>query len=150
MGSGVADASFVAAVTNPSELPVVNWSGPLNGLLDPVASQRLVGSVALTQLFAENEHLVAEYAEHGLVVLGVTNTNNQHLFCTRPVTSLEEAEGLRVRAAGTLWEPAYEALGMVLVARPTGGDPANSACRCTWLPSSTRRSASSRPTTSTP
>lgn len=120
--SGVADVSFVSTVVDPGSLPITNWSAPLTAVVPPVAAQRVIGSQAMTELFATNEALIDEYAKQDLTVLGTTSTTNMWLACTKPVTTLAEAKGLRAPAVGPLWEPEYKALGMTLVSLNTGAD----------------------------
>ncbi len=121
VGAGIADfATSSSYVFNPQELPIANWTAPLTTLAEVGAYPypTLVGTAASTELFTSDTALLEEYAGHDVVPLGAFFSDAYNLICTKPVTTLAEAQGLRIRSAGAAWAGEAEALGMVPVSLP--------------------------------
>ncbi len=112
---GTVDAGYVIDIYTPSQLPQT-------ALLADLALQ--VGD-AKAATAAMNETVLLDCAEcrdsltkHNVIPLGYVSTSTYHMYCTSPVTSLEDVKGKRFRATSA-WAPLIENLGGTPVSVPT-------------------------------
>ena len=66
---------------------------------------------AMTEFIVTCEPCQKEMKAFGAVFLGSGSTDTYHLLTTRPVTSLEDLKGLRLRSGGSPWSRFAEAFG---------------------------------------
>ncbi|WP_417675972.1 C4-dicarboxylate TRAP transporter substrate-binding protein [Roseibium sp.] len=75
---------------------------------------------AMTEFVVTCEPCQKELKAFGAVFLGSGSTDIYHLLTTKPVTSLEDLKGLRLRSGGAPWSRFAEAFGAVPVSMPVG------------------------------
>ncbi|MET0887449.1 MAG: C4-dicarboxylate TRAP transporter substrate-binding protein [Mycetocola sp.] len=121
-GSGLADMSILVASFQPQELPISAWFAPFAANFDrKYPTGWLQGSAATNELFRSNPQITEEYAEHNLKVLGARNAFQAYDFtCTKPVETLEQAQGISARTTGPVWANEATALGMTPITMPSG------------------------------
>jgi TRAP-type C4-dicarboxylate transport system substrate-binding protein len=117
VGSGLADISVTSFVYTPQDLPLSNWTSPLTSVVDTTGypAADFVGSAANTEMFRTNKALQSEFDKKGAVVLASYVSDSYYLMCRKPVTSLSQAQGLKIRSAGGTWAAEDKALGMIPV-----------------------------------
>lgn len=114
---GVADIGLIIPTYYPQELPVSSWLFGLGGALSgSTVHDVAAGGAAALESVLTLEPLTAEYASHNIKVLQGTSTPAYNLLCNKPISSLEDAKGMRARAIGAVWSDTAEALGMTPVA----------------------------------
>ncbi|SLK16476.1 C4-dicarboxylate TRAP transporter substrate-binding protein [Arthrobacter sp. P2b] len=114
IGTGTADMGDIVPFYSPAELPVSTWASNLGAVrYDTLAESQVVGSAASFFDYMESEPIAEEFASHNLKVLATNATTPYELICTKPIDSLDDAKGTRVRAAGPIWTVGLEALGMI-------------------------------------
>lgn len=114
---GVADIGLIIPTYYPQELPVSSWLFGLGGALSgSTVHDVAAGGAAALESVLTLEPLTAEYASHNIKVLQGTSTPAYNLLCNKPISSLEDAKGIRARAIGAVWSDTVEALGMTPVA----------------------------------
>lgn len=117
VGNGVADMGIVNSTYSPQELPIGNWASTLGSL--PSASfpvGALQGSAATAEFYFGSEDMQREFSDRNLFVLAPLYAIQAFdLLCTKPVTTAEEAKGIRVRTGGQTWSKEAEAVGMTPV-----------------------------------
>lgn len=117
VGNGVADMGIVNSTYSPQLLPIGNWASALGSLPSksfPVGT--LQGSAATADFGLSNPDIVKEAADKNLIMLGPLYAIQQFdLLCTKPVTNLQEAKGIRVRTGGQTWSKEAQAVGMTPV-----------------------------------
>lgn len=116
VGSGVADIGLVIPTYYPQDLPVAAWFFGMGAALtgSTVHDVAAGGATALETLLT-NAAVTAEYAGHNVRILQATSTPAYNLLCNKPVSSPEQAAGIRARAIGAVWSDTVEALGMTPV-----------------------------------
>ncbi|MBL4808255.1 MAG: C4-dicarboxylate TRAP transporter substrate-binding protein [Rhodobacteraceae bacterium] len=116
VGDGVADIGLIIPSYLPNELPVGSWLFGFGGALSgSTVHDVAAGGAAALETVLTFEPLTAEYASHNIRVLQATATPAYNLLCNKPISSLEDAAGLRGRAIGAVWSDSVEALGMTPV-----------------------------------
>ncbi|MCK3769370.1 C4-dicarboxylate TRAP transporter substrate-binding protein [Microbacterium aerolatum] len=115
--AGIADIGIFTATQHPSEYPVTNWLAKTASLAEPEFPRGILQSYAGFAEFAYTSPAVIEQFEAlGLKVLVPLHTVlNYDIICTSPITTLEEARGMRVRSGGPLWDGEMRAAGMIPV-----------------------------------
>lgn len=113
-GAGVADIAVIVGVASPNELPITVWLSALAAqVADAYPAGSLQGGAAINELMLTNAELRAEYEAQNVHPLSA-NMYGQHfdLLCTKPVTDLASAKGVRVASPGPVWTELTERLGM--------------------------------------
>jgi len=116
ISTGVADMTLLTPSYFPNDLPVTNWFTGLASLSEvswPYGLMQEMGAVG--NLFTGNEDLQAEYDRHNVKVLSATTTARADLMCTKPVKTLKDLKGKRVRVSGPTWQHEFEHLGATAV-----------------------------------
>ena len=115
VGNGVVDLADGVVHFNPQELPISNWMLDAGSTATTAFPSGLLSqSGALIDTYLGSEEVRAEFERKGLKLLNVFSPSEPPvLFCRKPVTSLADAKGLRVRTAGDTWAEEVKALGMV-------------------------------------
>lgn len=116
VSDGVADLGTVIPSYYPEDLAITTWTMGLGDTVSPsVVHAVAAGGAATYEFMLTQQEVLDEYSEQGLVPLMSTASAPYRLLCTKPVNSLDEAEGLRARGSGPLWVSTLEALGMTSV-----------------------------------
>ncbi|MDP2698573.1 C4-dicarboxylate TRAP transporter substrate-binding protein [Thalassospira sp.] len=111
----IANVANIAAVYTPSELPVANAVQELGfNYSDP-----LTAIFAVADFSMHNEVQLKEWADNGIVYLGAYATPPYILFCNKPVRTLEEIKGKRIRTAGSSVSKWVEEVGGIPVNVPS-------------------------------
>ncbi|OSQ49379.1 C4-dicarboxylate TRAP transporter substrate-binding protein [Thalassospira alkalitolerans] len=111
----IANVANIAAVYTPSELPVANAVQELGfNYSDP-----LTAIFAVADFSIHNEVQQKEWADNGIVYLGAYATPPYILFCSKPVRTLEEIKGKRIRTAGSSVSKWVEEVGGIPVNVPS-------------------------------
>lgn len=115
--SGLADIVQATFIYDPQILPAINWTSPLPGYMpeDAAGLASMIGTASMSEVVLGSEVVQDQYAEQDVVPLSVWVGDYMYLTCNEPITTLEEAEGKRVRSPGSLTGEEIEALGMVPV-----------------------------------
>lgn len=91
----------------PAEYP----DSALPAELSILGSNNLVVSAAVTEYITTCEECLAEFAENGQVFLGMDATPPYNILSVRPVRTLEDAKGLRIRTGSPLYAKFAAAIG---------------------------------------
>lgn len=98
MTDGLVDGGQVLAVYFPSELPISNVA---MGLAPILHSGGPALAAAITEyVLVDCPECKAEFAEHNTVFLGAYSTTAYSLLCTKPVATLDDLAGKKVRMPG--------------------------------------------------
>ncbi|TWE22565.1 C4-dicarboxylate TRAP transporter substrate-binding protein [Prauserella muralis] len=123
LADGIVDVSLVVPGYTPSDFPIDVWT---SDLAFQSSSRPVVGALQSTAAVLDwsfnQPEMLAEYDRLGLVPLlpRFTGHVSYNLLCTKPVTSLREARGMRGRVGGPNWAKEIEALGMTSVSLAGG------------------------------
>jgi TRAP-type C4-dicarboxylate transport system substrate-binding protein len=111
----IANVANIAAVYTPSELPVANAVQELGfNYSDPLTTIFAVADFSM-----HNKDQLKEWADNGIVYLGAYATPPYILFCSKPVTTLEDIKGKRIRTAGSSVSKWVEEVGGIPVNVPS-------------------------------
>lgn len=115
VGDGRTELANSPAAYSANELPTATWTDTLPALAGPAPfATAMAGTAAHTQLFRDSA-ITEEYAEMGVTPLGVLIPDYFYMVCNKAVESVEDAEGLQVRAGSPTHSRELEALGMTPV-----------------------------------
>lgn len=113
VSSGLADMGSTSTSFYPQDLPVSTFVLQLaSAQAESYPVGYLQGYGATAEMFQRNEALQQEFAHHGAHLLGAEGSAPYSPLCTRPVETLDDANGLRARVGGNIWGQEVEALGM--------------------------------------
>jgi TRAP-type C4-dicarboxylate transport system substrate-binding protein len=111
--SGLSDITLLIPGLYSAELPVAYWTQDVAALsAGEPPEDALAGSAAIAGTWATSEEVVEELAAHNAMPLSTFQASAYSLLCTEPVTSMEDLQGLRVRAQPPQ-DIEVDALGMV-------------------------------------
>ncbi|SFJ53943.1 C4-dicarboxylate TRAP transporter substrate-binding protein [Celeribacter neptunius] len=113
---GVADFGFVYPGYMPAELPV---QALLNNT-SFVSDDSLAVALAYTEFNFTDPAALAEWDKFDVIFTGAFSTPVYHFMCNQPVTTLEEAKGMRMRTAGASFTSLVDSLGGTAVSVPIG------------------------------
>lgn len=115
--AGIADIGIFTGTQHPSEYPVTDWLAKTASLAEPEVPTGILQSYAAFAEFAYTSPAVTEQFDAlGLKVLVPLHTVlNYDIICTSPITTLEDARGMRIRSGGPLWDGEMRAAGMIPV-----------------------------------
>ncbi len=95
---GITDIGWVFSMLEPGQLPLSQVS-----MFTPFATANPPAQLDLMwELLATNEDFANEWAQYGLVVLGLTATDSYDLYTTRPIERLSDLQGMKISAPGLL------------------------------------------------
>lgn len=122
MDDGLVDVGRIQPPASPADYPVLNWvssASSLNVQAFPGGLLQKIG--AHLEFFMNSEHgtpqLNAELDSLGIrPIAGFAIVQQYDMFCSKPVTTLEDFAGLKVRVAGQAWIDEIENLGGTPVA----------------------------------
>lgn len=116
IASGIADLGLVTPIYDPASFPVANWITTLaNQAGGGVPFGTQVFSGAHSEFITTTPEVRKEFEDRHLHILGAQTTPAFDLMCNKPVHTLEEAKGKRVRTAGIVFSKEAQALGMTPV-----------------------------------
>src|SRR5438445_4946649 len=108
---GLVDLSYVTASYTPARHIL-----PLMAELPGSGDTSLVNSVAYSRIYWKHFHKVGEYK--GVKLLGVFTHGPGQMFTKRPVRSIADVQGLKIRTGGGVAEQVAKALGASAVVKP--------------------------------
>ena len=95
---GVTDIGWVFSMLEGGQLPLSQVSS-----FTPFATNNPPAQLAVMwDLMQNNADFANEWAQYGLVVLGLTATDSYDVYTTRPITTLADLQGMRISAPGAL------------------------------------------------
>ena len=108
---GLVDLSFVTASYTPARHIL-----PLLAELPGSGDTALVNSVAYSRVYWKHFHKVGEYK--GVKLLGVFTHGPGQMFTKKPVRSIADVQGLKIRTGGGIAEQVAKALGASAFVKP--------------------------------
>ncbi len=108
---GLVDLSYVTASYTPARHIM-----PMLAELPGAGDTALVNSVAYSRVHWKHLHKVGEYK--GVKLLGVFTHGPGQMFTKRPVTSINDVQGLKIRTGGGVAEAVAKALGTSAFVKP--------------------------------
>lgn len=119
VADGVADMGWSVPSYYPEDLPISSWMMGLGNDVGNSAVHAVVaGTAATMQTQLTSQAIQDEYAAYGLKLILPGGSSQYKLLCAKPVNSVEEAVGLRIRSSGPIWSAAIEEIGAVPVNIP--------------------------------
>src|ERR1043165_7262151 len=108
---GMVDVSYVTASYTPARHIL-----PLMAELPGAGDTALVNSVAYSRIYWKHLHAVGEYK--GVKLLGVFTHGPGQMFTKRPVSTIADVQGLKIRTGGGIAEAVAKALGAAAFVKP--------------------------------
>src|SRR5436309_12910174 len=108
---GLVDLSYVTASYTPARHIV-----PMLAELPGAGETSLINSVAYSRIYWKHLHKVGEY--RGVKLLGVFTHGPGQMFTKRPVRSIADVQGLKIRTGGGVAEAVAKALGASAFVKP--------------------------------
>ena len=108
---GLVDLSYVTASYTPARHIL-----PLLAELPGAGDTALVNSVAYSRIYWKHFHQVGEYK--GVKLLGVFTHGPGQMFTKRPVATIADVQGLKIRTGGGIAEQVAKALGAAAFVKP--------------------------------
>src|SRR5881275_247573 len=108
---GLVDLSFVTASYTPARHVL-----PMLAELPGAGETSLINSVAYSRIYWKHFHKVGEY--RGVKLLGVFTHGPGQMFTKRPVRSIADVQGLKIRTGGGVAEQVAKALGASAFVKP--------------------------------
>lgn len=116
IASGTADMGPVFTPYTPADFPLSNWAAELGTLpKGGVPFSQMVGALAQTEFVRTNPDYIREMSGQGLHVIGSSFSQAFDLLCNKPVKTLADAAGKRIRVGGQVWALESQAIGMTPV-----------------------------------
>jgi TRAP-type C4-dicarboxylate transport system substrate-binding protein len=114
--TGLTDITLYSPSLFAEEVPTTDWAIGLGVLAAGSSPQDMLGgSPAILRTILESEDITQNLADNGAVLLSTWVTIPYTLLCTKPIESLDDAQGVLVRSGGSPWTEELEALGMTPV-----------------------------------
>jgi len=117
VGAGIADMGFVYAAYTPAQLPLN--CAPL-GAFPTIQLTAADGLAVFGNLVEDWPEMTAELEMWGVRFLGLDSSHNQCLFATKPIRTLDDMKGLKIRVHSAYMGEAVEAAGATAVFLPPG------------------------------
>lgn len=117
MNDGLLDMGRIQPPASPADFPTMNWLSSASSLNTQAFPAGLLQKIGAHLEFAMNSEagsaqLDSELRNLGIQYIGAFALVQQYdLFCSKPVTSLDDFAGLKVRVAGQAWVDEIENLG---------------------------------------
>lgn len=116
VGQGVAALGQVTAAYAPADLPINNVLGDMGF----TAKDAFVGAFAVADVRINNGIARGEWEKHNIVYGASFSTSTYHFDCTKPLNSIADAKGLKVRASVGAQVDFLKSIGAVPVSVPGG------------------------------
>ncbi len=116
IASGLADMGIVSPIYDPASFPIANW-------LTTIANQATVDmplgvgafDAASTEFFYTDTEVKREFEERGLHIIGASGSFGLDLMCDKPLRTLADFQGKRIRTPGQVFARETQAIGMIPV-----------------------------------
>lgn len=139
---GIADGAWVVLPYFPKEFPHANMIAELSMMLELSDSNSEKGGLAFAgamseYIFLKCPECVNEFAQHGHVFAGSSASSPYNLICTKPVTSVADVKGTRIRDGGpqySRWMRAFGAHGVAMSANDVFSALSQGVVDCTATP----------------
>lgn len=120
---GMADSGLVLTPYFPSEFPSTNLATELTMLIEmtdaPTEKAGLAFAGAMAEyVFFNCPSCVKEYKQQNQIFMGGGGTSSYFLICNKPVSTLEDIKGKRLRIGGAQWARWANAVGATPVSVP--------------------------------
>tara|TARA_R110002074_G_scaffold400618_2_gene596490 strand:- start:5268 stop:6290 length:1023 start_codon:yes stop_codon:yes gene_type:complete len=115
VSDGVIDFAVFPATYKPRDLPLTSVGGAVPRLF-PTANAAAEQTQALYKL----KGVQAEWAAEGLEPLFSHSSNPYQIQCNKPIRTMEDLRGTKIRSAGDYHPRVWEAVGAVPIAVPLG------------------------------
>ena len=112
---GTIDAGYIIDIYTPSQLP---QTALLADLALTVGDAKAATAAMNETVLLDCQECRDALAAHNVEPLGYVSTSTYHMYCTSPVTNLEDLKGKRFRATSA-WAPMIQGLGGTPVSVPT-------------------------------
>jgi TRAP-type C4-dicarboxylate transport system substrate-binding protein len=112
---GIADVGMYLTAYTPSEAPLTNALQELG----PEFQDPLVPMVAITDLSMTSDALKNEYKKQGIVFTGGLHTPPYNLFCNKPIQTLDDLKGKKIRTPGGAFAAWAQSVGATPVNVPS-------------------------------
>ena len=119
---GLADLGFVVPAYYQAEYANTNLAANLTMLVtsgERVESAGAAMSGAMTEYVLNCPDCLAEYQTQQHVYLGSVSSNPYDLICTKPITTLEDLDGAKLRSIGGNYSRWAESFGAIAVGMPS-------------------------------
>ena len=117
VGAGIADMGYVYAAYTPAQLPLN--CAPL-GAFPTIQLTAADGQEIFGNLVEDWPEMTAELEMWGVRFLGLDPSHNQCIFATKPIRTLDDFNGLKIRVHSAYMAEAAEAAGATAVFLPPG------------------------------
>ncbi|MGM7668047.1 TRAP transporter substrate-binding protein DctP [Microbacterium sp. A93] len=116
VSTGLADIGVFVNSYYPDEMPGAAWLSNLGTMsMKGWPHSYLQSHAATIEFVATSDELQAEFTAQNVRPIYLGSSPMADMFCTRPIVTLEDAEGKRARVGGPPWSTSVEALGMTAV-----------------------------------
>lgn len=118
---GMADLGFVVPVYFPAEYKDANLAANLAMLATTGRRVESVGAAlagAMTEYIFNCPDCIAEYKAQGQVYLGSVSSNGYDAVCTKPIRTLDDLKGAKMRSPGGNYSRWAESVGAISVTMP--------------------------------
>jgi TRAP-type C4-dicarboxylate transport system substrate-binding protein len=117
VGAGIADMGFLYAAYTPAQLPLN--CAPL-GAFPTIQLTAADGQEIFGNLVEDWPEMTAELEMWGVRFLGLDSSHNQCIFTTKPIRTLDDFNGLKIRVHSAYMAEAVEAAGATALFLPPG------------------------------
>ncbi|MBS3996896.1 MAG: TRAP transporter substrate-binding protein DctP [Hydrogenophaga sp.] len=123
LGQGIADIGYVLTPYTPAEYPHVNMASELSMLLalqnDPSGKAGMAFAGAIAEfIFTQCAECNVDFARQGQVYTGTGGSSPYMLLCTKPIRTVADLKGARLRAGGAAWARWARQVGATPVSMP--------------------------------
>lgn len=120
---GLADIGYVLTPYSPAEFPHVNMASELSMLLalqnDPSGKAGMAFGGAMAEfIFNHCQECNADFGKQNQVFTGTGASSPYMLLCTKPMRTLDDLKGARLRAGGAAWARWARQVGATPVSMP--------------------------------
>lgn len=120
---GLADLGFVVPVYFPAEYKESNLVANLSMLSTSGTKVKSPGAAlagAMTEYIFNCAECMEEYRSQGQVYLGSVSSNGYDVLCTKPISTIDDLKGSKMRSPGGNYSRWAESLGAIGVSMPAG------------------------------
>jgi len=120
---GIADIGYVLTPYSPAEYPYLNMAIEMSMLtalqddLDGKAGMAFAGALS-EFIFSHCAECLADFARQNQVLTGAGSSATYMLLCTKPIRTVDDLKGARLRAGGAAWARWARQMGATPVSLP--------------------------------